>query len=135
MNRKSHHRRFIHAPSAEGVTFAIALIIVAIVIGLVFYSWSLQTDEPPILSVTAAGETRQAAGQYYIPFKATNQGGETAASVQIIGELRINGMVEESGEQQIDFLSPGEEEEGAFVFQQNPQNGQVVLRVASYHLP
>jgi uncharacterized protein (TIGR02588 family) len=43
--------------------------------------------------------------------------------------------VEESGEQQIDFLASGEKEEGAFVFSRDPRQGELVMRVASYKLP
>jgi uncharacterized protein (TIGR02588 family) len=53
----------------------------------------------------------------------------------VIAELRINGEVEESGEQQIDFLASGEMEEGAFVFSRDPRKGELVVRVASYKLP
>jgi uncharacterized protein (TIGR02588 family) len=53
----------------------------------------------------------------------------------VIAELRINGKIEEVGEQQIDFLSSGETEEGAFVFSRDPRNVELVVRVASYKLP
>ena len=65
----------------------------------------------------------------------TNTGGDTAESVQIIAELRVNGEVVESGEQQIDFLSRGETEEGAFIFSRNPSQGQLIVRSSSYKLP
>jgi uncharacterized protein (TIGR02588 family) len=55
--------------------------------------------------------------------------------VQIIAELEIDGEVVESGEQQIDFLSGGEAETGAFIFSKNPQQGTLKLRAASYTLP
>ena len=40
-----------------------------------------------------------------------------------------------TGEQQIDFLSGGEIEEGAFIFSHHPQEGKLIVRVASYKLP
>jgi uncharacterized protein (TIGR02588 family) len=64
-----------------------------------------------------------------------NSGGDTAESVQIMAELMIDGKVTETGEQQIDFLSSGESEEGAFIFTKNPRQGQLNLRVGSYKLP
>lgn len=121
---------------AEWVSFAIATCIVALLVGLVLYDWATQKNQPPILSVTPKGrEIRQAQDQFYVPFEITNTGGKTAESVQIIAELSVNGKVEESGEQQIDFLSGGETEEGAFVFTRNPQDGELTVRVASYKLP
>jgi len=70
-----------------------------------------------------------------VPFTVTNTGGETAESVQIIAELRVNGEVLESGDQQIDFLSSGETQEGAFIFSRNPTQGQLIVRSSSYKLP
>lgn len=120
---------------AEWTTFGIATSILAAIVGLVLYNWVNDKDRPPILSVTPNAEIRQAQGQFYVPFEITNSGGETAESVQIIAELRVNGEVEETGEQNIDFLSGGEKEEGAFIFSRNPREGELVLRVASYKLP
>ncbi len=120
---------------AEWTTFGIALIILTIIIGLVIYKWLTYKNQPPVLSVSHSSEIREAPGQFYVPFSVTNTGGETAELVQVIAELRINGEVEESGEQQIDFLASGEKEEGAFVFSRDPRQGELVVRVASYKLP
>ena len=120
---------------AEWTTFSIALLILTAIVGLVIYKWLTQKNQPPVLSISSSSEVREAPGQYYVPFSVTNTGGETAESVQVIAELRINGDVEESGEQLIDFLASGEKEEGAFVFSRNPRQGELVVRVASYKRP
>jgi uncharacterized protein (TIGR02588 family) len=73
-------------------------------------------------------------GQFYVPFIVTNTGGGTAEAVHLVGELRVNGRLEEAGDQEIDFLSRGKEE-GAFVFSRDPRQGDLRLRVASYKLP
>lgn len=120
---------------AEWTTFTIALFILAGIVGLVFHEWLTQDSKPPVLSVSRPGEIRQAPGQYYVPFEVINKGGETVESVQVIAELSINGEVEESGEQQLDFLASGEKQEGAFVFSRDPRKGELTVRVASYKLP
>jgi uncharacterized protein (TIGR02588 family) len=120
---------------AEWVTFSIASFILAVIISLVGYTWLTDKNLPPIVSVTNKETIREHDGQFYVPFEVVNTGGDTAESVQIIAELEINGKVEESGEQQIDFLSRGETEEGAFIFSQNPKQGNLTIRVASYKLP
>lgn len=121
---------------AEQISFGIASLLLAGIVALVGYVWfDERTDLPPDITISNQGTIREASGQFYVPFKVENIGGGTAESVQVIAELRINGEVEESGEQQIDFLSGGETEEGAFVFSRNPQEGELVLRVASYKLP
>ena len=120
---------------AEWATFAIACFILFTLIGLVLYNWLTKKHEPPIISVTRNTPIRETQGQFYVPFTVTNTGGETAESVQIIAELRVNGEVLESGDQQIDFLSSGETQEGAFIFSRNPSQGQLILRSSSYKLP
>ena len=119
---------------AEWVSFGVASLVLAVVIGAASYLWiGKQQNQPPALVLTSS-EQREISGQFTVPFTVTNQGGETAASVQVIAELRINGD-EETGEQQIDFLSSGETARGAFVFSRDPRQGKLSLRVASYKLP
>ncbi|MBD2243335.1 TIGR02588 family protein [Nostoc sp. FACHB-888] len=120
---------------AEWVTFSIASVILAIIVSLVGYTWLNEKNQPPIVSVTKKQTIREIDAQFYVPFEVVNTGGDTAESVQIMAELLINGKVTETGEQQIDFLSSGESEEGAFIFTQNPRQGQLNLRVGSYKLP
>jgi uncharacterized protein (TIGR02588 family) len=125
-------RRF----SAEQITFTISCIIVSLLIGLVLLVWATEGDDPPLISVSSSmSEIREAPGQFYVPFSVTNTGGGTAEAVHVIGELRVNGQVAESGEQEIDFLSSGEVAEGAFIFSRDPQTNQLTIRVSSYKLP
>ncbi|MBE9169719.1 TIGR02588 family protein [Pleurocapsales cyanobacterium LEGE 06147] len=120
---------------AEWVTFAISLIVLLSIVVLVFSSWLKVGERPPVLVLERSGEVRQIEGKFYVPFTVTNSGGETANTVQAIAQLRINGEVKETGEQQFDFLAGGEAEEGEFIFSHNPQDGELVLRVASYQKP
>ena len=120
---------------AEWITFSVASLILAIIVSLVGYTWLNEKNQPPILSVTKKETIREIDGQFYVPFEVVNSGGDTAESVQIMAELMIDGKVIETGEQQIDFLSSGESEEGAFIFTKNPRQGQLNLRVGSYKLP
>ncbi len=120
---------------AEWITFGIAATILSTVIGLVLYVWLGQQRQPPILSVTHKGMIRQVDGQFYVPFTLSNTGGETVESVRVAAELEINTSFKERGEQEVDFLSSGEEKEGAFIFSKNPRNGKLSLRVTSYKLP
>ncbi|MEH2441592.1 TIGR02588 family protein [Nostoc sp. 'Peltigera membranacea cyanobiont' 213] len=120
---------------AEWVTFGISSLILAIIVSLVGYTWLNEKNQPPILSVTKKEIIREINGQFYVSFEVVNSGGDTAESVQIMAELVINGKVTETGEQQIDFLSSGESEEGAFIFSKNPRQGELNMRVGSYKLP
>ncbi|MFB2773435.1 TIGR02588 family protein [Pelatocladus sp. BLCC-F211] len=121
--------------AAEWVTLSISLLILAVIVSLVAYIWINEKDQPPVLSVSNKQKIWEADGQFYVPFEIVNTGGETAESVQLIAELEIQGKVTQSGEQQIDFLSRGEKEEGAFVFNEDPRKGQLTIRVGSYKSP
>ncbi|MEG5016812.1 MULTISPECIES: TIGR02588 family protein [unclassified Microcoleus] len=134
MSQSNNEQQQKRSP-AEWVTFAIACSILFSLTGLVIYNWVTKKEEPPIISVTRNTPIRETQGQFYVPFTVTNTGGETAESVQIIAELRVNGEVLESGDQQIDFLSSGETQEGAFIFSRNPSQGQLIVRSSSYKLP
>jgi len=131
---QSHQSAADRRSPAEWTTFGIATVIVVAIAGLVAWDWLTAENQPPILTVRQTGSVRTVDGQFYIPFTVTNSGGETAESVQVVADLQLNGK-EETGEQQIDFLSAGETAAGAFIFSQNPQQGKVTLRVASYKLP
>ena len=121
--------------AAEWVTFGIASLMLSAIAGLVVYSWATESDRPPTFTVTQPEPIRQENNQFYIPFEITNTGGETAETVQVIAELKRNGKVEETGDLQIDFLARQEKEKGAFVFTQNPKDGELILRVGSYKVP
>lgn len=121
---------------AEWVSFLIAAVILVGILGTVSYLWVRdRNQQPPILNVVSNVEIRQADDHYYVPFTVLNTGGETAEAVQVIAELRIDGVLVEGGEQQIDFLSSQEKAEGAFVFARDPRRGDLAVRVASYKLP
>lgn len=120
----------------EKVSFGIALTILSSIVGLVIYLWAQkESNQPPELSLERPEDIREANNQYYVPFEITNTGGGTAEAVRVLAELRINGEVTESSEQEFDFLSGNESEEGAFVFSQDPRSGELMLRVTGYKLP
>jgi uncharacterized protein (TIGR02588 family) len=121
---------------AEQVSFGIAALIVLTLLGGICYLWWIKREPAPANPVIARPESmQQLSGQFHVPFELTNQGDDTAESVQVIAELRIDDEVVETGEQQIDFLSSHETEAGTFIFTQDPRRGKLVIRVASYKEP
>jgi uncharacterized protein (TIGR02588 family) len=123
------------ASPAEWISLAIAASLLMGVLGLVGYLWASEEQrQPPILDVTRF-KVRQSEGEFYVPFEVTNTGGATAESVQVMAELQVNGITVESGEQILDFLSSQERAEGAFIFSRDPQQGEIIIRIASYQKP
>lgn len=121
--------------TAEWISLGIAVTLLTVVIGLVTFLWASDRQrQPPLLQVNQS-KIRQVQDQFYVPFEVSNTGGQTAESVQVIAELRVDGVTVESGEQTFEFLSSQETAGGAFVFTRNPQQGKLVIRVASYQNP
>ncbi len=128
---KTRHTR----SAAEWVTIGMASAILLLIAGLVIYDWMITPTLPPIVSISRDGDILAREGQFYVPFVVKNLGGDTATAVEVVGELSIDGQVVEDGTQEIDFLSGAEAEAGMFIFSQDPRQGELVLRVASYQLP
>jgi uncharacterized protein (TIGR02588 family) len=121
---------------AEQVSFGIASLILASLIGAVCYLGLWKREQAPANPIITRDQPIfKLSEQYYVPFELTNQGDLTAESVQVIAELRSGDEVVETGEQQIDFLSSHETESGTFIFSRDPRQGELVIRVASYKHP
>ncbi|MBE9159646.1 TIGR02588 family protein [Nodosilinea sp. LEGE 06152] len=128
-------KRFTQRSAAEWVTFIAAAVILLGLVGLILFDWQTNQNQPPAFAVTVSEAVRVTDGRYYVPFAITNTGGRIARMVQVTAELNLEGTDDETGEQQIDFLSGHETKAGSFVFTHNPQGGDLVVRVASYRLP
>jgi uncharacterized protein (TIGR02588 family) len=124
-----------HRSLAEWLTLLAATMVLTLLVGLILYDWQVNQSRPPAFEITLANQARFTEGRYYLPFAITNTGGRIARTVQVVAELHIEGINDETGEQQIDFLSGHERKHGSFVFTHNPYGGELMVRVASYRLP
>jgi uncharacterized protein (TIGR02588 family) len=121
---------------AEQVSFGVASLILASLIGAVCYLGLWNREQAPANPIVTRDQPIfKLSDQYHVSFELTNQGDVTAESVQVIAELRSEGEVVETGEQQIDFLSSHETESGTFIFSRDPRQGELIIRVASYKDP
>jgi len=120
---------------AEKITLTICTVILVAIVGLVLYDWQLTKNLPPAFQIEITEATRLTEGRYYVPFTLKNTGGRIARTVQVLAELQLPDGNEETGEQQFDFLSGSERKKGSFVFEHNPQEGDLIVRVASFGLP
>lgn len=121
--------------SLRWLTFTLASCILLGLVGLILYAGLVTQNQPPILKAELITPFREVEGAFYVPFQVRNVGGESAEAIQIVAELRRMGDEPETGEQQLDSLSSGETVRGSFVFSQNPEEGDLILRVASYRSP
>ncbi len=124
---------------AEWITLAVSALVLSLLVVLVLYDWQVSKNLPPTFRVEMMEAPRLTEGHYYVPFTIKNTGGRIARTVQVIAELHVNAGVDEgvdeAGEQQFDFLSGNEQKSGGFVFEHDPRQGDLVIRVASFGLP
>jgi uncharacterized protein (TIGR02588 family) len=117
---------------AEWVTFSIAAAVLAAVLVLIGGEIP-QSAEPPA-PVAEPGVVERRGEHYVVPVVVDNRGERTAENVQVRVTLTI-GDEEHEGDQAVDFLSGGEREELEFVFDDDPSEGEVEVRVTGYALP
>src|SRR3546814_19053 len=90
-------------------------------------------DEPPV-PTARVDDVRRLGDQFHVVVDVTNTGDQTAANVQITGELNIRGEVS-TGEQTVDFLAGGEHVHVTFVFGHDPDGGDLTVEVSSFTVP
>lgn len=117
----------------EWVTFGVAAAIVA-VIAMLMVVQSFGSFDPPAPVAEQSGPVRATAGHWYVPVDVTNDGDETAAEVQVVAELTIDGVTT-TGDQVVDFLGGGEVAHLTFGFDADPANGELVIRVTGFAEP
>ena len=124
---------FLRRSPAEKVSFTVSLFIVSLIVALICYTWISGDTNPPALSLSTS-QPRQVDRQYYVPFSVTNSGGKTAHSVEVVARLTTQSETQ-TGRQQFDFLSRQESQSGEFIFDRDPSQGTLIIRVASYQEP
>lgn len=120
---------------AEWWTFAVALCLVGLVVGVILAGWITGPSGPPVLVAGRSGPVIHEGSVYRVPFEVRNDGGDAATSVQVVAELTIDGERAGGGEQSVMFLSGGERERGQFLFREDPALGELTIEVTSYALP
>lgn len=123
--------------AAEWTTLALSAAVVATLVGVALVEHFL-LDEPPGVRVAvsvAEGAAERRDGVYYVPFEATNRGGEPAADVTIEFEVRRGGEVLETSSATVPFLPIGGSAGGEIATELDPAAHEVVGRVGNLLAP
>src|SRR3546814_1984439 len=115
---------------AERVTLGVSAMVLAAVVLLIAVQMPGE-DEPPV-PTARVDDVRRLGDQFHVVFDVTNTGDQTAANVQITGELNIRGAGS-TGEQTGDFLEGGEHVHVTFVFGHDPDGGDLT-EIGSAHV-
>ena len=118
---------------AQWVSFAVASLVLAVVVGLVVVE-AAGPNEPPT-PVVHVGEVREAAGRWFASVEVVNEGDLTAAEVQVEAELVVDGEPPEGGDQTLDFLAGHETRHLVFAFDHDPADGELTVVVTGFSDP
>ncbi|MDP2213449.1 hypothetical protein [Phenylobacterium sp.] len=91
-------------------------------------------ERPPAVTLSVTSVTTTPGG-YLVSFRAANAGGETAAGLQVSGELRQGETLIETSDMTIDYLPQRSERRGGLFFSANPADHQLSLRAHGYSEP
>ena len=119
---------------AERVALAISAAVVLAVLAAIGSMLVSRGPDDVRFTLTVSG-VRPAGEQFHVLVRVGNDGQRTTENVQVIAELLLPGQEPAEGEQQVQFLAGGAEEEIVFVFADDPSAGELTLRVGSYTLP
>lgn len=118
--------------AAEWVTFGISMALL-LAVALVIAAEIPRSNgaATPVAVVRGVSERE---GRFFVRVEVVNRGDRTAENVQVAGSLVVDGE-ESDGDQTVDFLSGGETEELEFVFDEDPAEGELTVRVTGFLLP
>jgi uncharacterized protein (TIGR02588 family) len=121
---------------AEWTTFAISLVILIGIVGMITWLSFRGEERPPIITVEVQMEqVRQEESGYYVPVLIRNEGDGTVEDAVVQGELDTGQGQPESVDLTVTFLAGGEEVQGTMVFQEDPAQGELTTGIASYKEP
>jgi uncharacterized protein (TIGR02588 family) len=114
---------------AEWTTLLVSLAIIVAAFAAVVYLYLTEDNDPIMIHAEAALEQiRETEEGFYVPVVV---GDAPATNVQIQADLTIGDEVESSGFSLL-ALSGNDTETGIVAFRQDPREGELVVRVASY---
>ena len=112
----------------------LGLIFVLGSIGFMLYEAAAGDSSPPDvkLEVLAIHSTENG---FLVEFRALNEGGTTAATLTVEGELWSGTQVIETSDTTIEYLPSHSERQGGLFFTQNPEQYDLQLRAKGFEIP
>lgn len=118
--------------AAEWVTFGVSLAVVVGLVATIVVLWAAGESSAQV--TVREDRVRRSGDSFLVEAIVTNEGDVTAANIQVVATLTVEGQVSE-GEQVVDFLSGDEQATLVFVFADDPAEGALELVVASFAEP
>ncbi len=118
--------------SAEWITFAVAVVVLLLVIGAI--AMEAVQSKDPARPVAVVEQTERVGERYEVRVSVENRGDLAASNVQVLASLELDGETTE-GDQVVDFLAGDDEEELVFVFEDDPSSGELSVEVTGFTVP
>ena len=123
-----------HTPLVEWVAAAVSSVLVLGLLGYTAWEAFTRDGEPPLIEVRADSVVAAPNG-FLVMFTARNDGGQTAAALNVVGTLKTNTTTVEESAATIDFLPLGGERRGGLFFTRDPRQLLLELRAAGFDTP
>jgi uncharacterized protein (TIGR02588 family) len=117
----------------EYVVGVLGALVVLGAIGVMLFEGATRRDSPPDLRVAVDSVMRIGEG-WLVEVRVSNEGGATAAQVNVEGELRATEPPETSGAT-IDYVPAESFRRAGLIFSEDPRGKELELRVTGYDLP
>lgn len=91
-------------------------------------------EKPPILNVQPTGIVAEG-GLYVVELKVKNRAGQTAAAVEIEGELKQAGSTVETSNATLSYVPGHSERRAGLVFTRDPRRYSLEVRATGYERP
>jgi uncharacterized protein (TIGR02588 family) len=118
---------------AEWTIFAAAALLILGVAGVLIADWLSESPEPAAFAVVVE-RIDEIDGLHHVEASVRNTGGQAVAEATVSATLEIDADVTELDEV-VAFLSPDEETSVTFIFEDDPDDGELRVRVSSYREP
>ena len=119
----------------EWLSGAVGALLAIFMLGFTTYeALDESTKRPPLLQVEAVSAAK-AGGSYIIEVQVSNRSGQTAAAVEVEGELSLDGQSVETSSATLSYVPGDSERTAGLVFTHDPRNHELRLRVTGYEQP
>jgi uncharacterized protein (TIGR02588 family) len=123
-----------HAPPIEWAVAIISTVLVIAMLTYTLYHGVSNSSRPPVITVQA-DSVIDTPGGFLVMFSAMNAGDETAAAVQISGELMRDSVAVEESDATIDYVPSQAVRRGGIMFSKDPRMYRLELRATGFSRP
>ena len=118
----------------EWVTFAVSLVVLLAVVGLLVAQMRDGSGPADPRAVVVEADIEARGDRFAVPVRVTNEGDRGAQSVQVTAELVVGEEVTDA-DQTIDFLGADESVTLVFMFDEDPSTGELTVTVDGFTEP